>query len=312
LGLKDEIEDGCTILSCSWGNSKADPEATVAYENWFKKLSVEHPDLLFVCSAGNDRGEMDVTKRIPNGLPNSPDSLPNVLTVGNILNNGDMCPLSNRNSNNKFVSLAAPGEQAVWGMDNSGRIYNSSGGTSMATPQVAAAAALIRSINPSLTAGEIKDILTKTGRNNIGGKKAPADLGGVVLAIDKAIDRVISERPAKIETPPDVRKVVDIPTYDNSDVQGSADTTYHESGSTGGYTGFDATVTIRSTQYKGYDVSVDGSLLGTEGKGQDALDGIFTFKVAGNQQHLIRADHPQNWKRWQYFYNAGESYTYDF
>lgn len=306
LGLKEEIEDGCTILSCSWGNSEADPEATAAYEDWFKKLSIEYPDLLFVCSAGNDRGEMDVTKRIPNGLPNSPDSLPNVLTVGNILNNIKMCPHSNRNSNNKFVALAAPGEQTVWGMDKSGKIYNSSGGTSMATPQVTAAAALIRSINPSLNASEIKDILTKTGRDNIDGKEAPADLGGVVLAIDRAIDRVISERPAEIEVHQDARKVVDIPTYDNPDIQGSADTTYHES------TGFDATVTITSTQYRGYDVSVDGNLLGTEGKGQDALDGIFTFKVGGNQQHLIRADHPQNWKRWQYFYNVGESYSYDF
>jgi subtilisin family serine protease len=306
LGLKKEIENGCTILSCSWGNSNADPDATVAYEDWFKKLSIEYPDLLFVCSAGNDRGEMDVTRRIPNGLPNSPDSLPNVLTVGNILNSCEVCPLSNRNSNNKYVALAAPGEQAVWGMDNSGKIYNSGGGTSMATPQVTAAAALIRSINPGLTANEIKDVLTETGRNNIEGKDAPADLGGVILAIDKAIDRVIRERPAEIKTPWDTPKVVNIPIYDNPDVQGSADTTYYEP------TGFDATVTIRSTQFRGYDVSVDGNLLGTEGKGQDTLDGIFTFRVAGNQQHLIRADHPQNWKRWQYFYDAGESYTYDF
>jgi subtilisin family serine protease len=193
-------------------------------------------------------------------------------------------------------------------MDNSGKIYNSSGGTSMAAPQVTAAAALIRSINPSLTAGEIKDILTKTGRNNIGGKDAPADLGGVILAIDRAIDRAIRERPAEIETTPGARKVVYTPANDDTSVQGSADTTYHVSESTG----FDATVKIMSTQFRGYEVSVDGNLLGTEGKGQDTLDGIFTFKVAGNQQHLIRADHPQNWKSWQYFYNAGESYTYDF
>jgi PKD repeat protein len=77
-------------------------------------------------------------------------------------------------------------------------------------------------------------------------------------------------------------------------------------------TGYEATVTIRSAQYKGYDITVDSNYIGTDGKGQDLLDGIFTFKVNGNQQHLIRVDHPYNWKWWQYVYNAGESYTYDF
>ncbi|VVB72467.1 PKD domain protein [uncultured archaeon] len=76
--------------------------------------------------------------------------------------------------------------------------------------------------------------------------------------------------------------------------------------------GYDATVTIRSTQYTGYDVTVDGNYIGTDGKGQDPLDGVFTFKVSGNQQHLIKANHPYNWKWWQYLYNAGETYTYDF
>ncbi|MBN1236838.1 MAG: hypothetical protein JW999_12445 [Methanotrichaceae archaeon] len=57
---------------------------------------------------------------------------------------------------------------------------------------------------------------------------------------------------------------------------------------------------------------MDGNLIGTEGKGQDSLDGVYTFKISGNQQHLIRVDHPLNWKWWQYFYAAGENYDYDF
>lgn len=77
-------------------------------------------------------------------------------------------------------------------------------------------------------------------------------------------------------------------------------------------TGNYATITIRSAQYQGFDVKVDGVLIGSDGKGGDALDGIYTFKVAGNQQHTIRAEHPYNWKWWQYPYNAGESYSYDF
>lgn len=74
----------------------------------------------------------------------------------------------------------------------------------------------------------------------------------------------------------------------------------------GSSSGFDATITIISPQYRGYDISVDGKYIGTDGKGGDALDRIYTFKVAGNQQHLIRVDHPLNWKWWQFSTWQGE------
>jgi hypothetical protein len=76
--------------------------------------------------------------------------------------------------------------------------------------------------------------------------------------------------------------------------------------------GFDASVTIRSVQYKGYDVSVDGIYVGTDGKGGDPLDGVYAFKVTANQPHTIRVDHPFNWKSWSFWYFAGENYVYDF
>lgn len=77
-------------------------------------------------------------------------------------------------------------------------------------------------------------------------------------------------------------------------------------------TGFDASVTIRSVQYKGYDVSVNGIYVGTDGKGGDPLDGVYAFRVAGNQPHTIRVDHPWNWKSWSFWHFAGENYTYYF
>lgn len=77
-------------------------------------------------------------------------------------------------------------------------------------------------------------------------------------------------------------------------------------------TGFDASITIVSTQYKGYDVTVDGVYIGSDGKGGDPLDGVYSFKVAANQPHTIRVDHPFNWKYWSYWYFAGENVTYYF
>jgi len=65
----------------------------------------------------------------------------------------------------------------------------------MATPQVTAAAAMIRALNPRLDAGQIKEILTRSARTSvdIDGQKVPAprELGGKILAIDQAVLEVI-------------------------------------------------------------------------------------------------------------------------
>lgn len=77
-------------------------------------------------------------------------------------------------------------------------------------------------------------------------------------------------------------------------------------------TGFDSSVLIRSAQYQGYDVTVDGVYIGTDGKGGDPLDGVYSFKVTANQPHTIRVDHPWNWKSWSFWYFAGQNYVYYF
>ena len=50
----------------------------------------------------------------------------------------------------------------------------------------------------------------------------------------------------------------------------------------------DTPVTIVSQGMRGYQVFLDGTLIGTEGAGGDAPDGRFSFSVVGNQNHDIR------------------------
>ncbi len=50
----------------------------------------------------------------------------------------------------------------------------------------------------------------------------------------------------------------------------------------------DTPVTIVSQGMRGYQVFLDGTLIGTEGMIGDALDGRFSFSVVGNQNHDIR------------------------
>ena len=60
--------------------------------------------------------------------------------------------------------------------------------------------------------------------------------------------------------------------------------------------GCSADVIINSNWMKGYSVYLDGAYIGKDGQG-NAYDGVFSFKVAGNQQHTIDV------------YNQGYSYS---
>jgi hypothetical protein len=189
---------GSDLISFSWGNSEADPDAVKESGDFFREWATTYPDHLFICSAGNDGRAMDGSRRFPYVY-----NMPNVITVGCINNDGTLQEDSNRVSSNFEVTLGVPGDQVVWGKDNAGDIADSGGETSMAVPFVTAAAAMIRSLDPSLNASSIKSLLVETGRQSIyiNGKQVPApkEVGGRVLAIDLAVEKVIADLNNKTE-----------------------------------------------------------------------------------------------------------------
>ena len=64
----------------------------------------------------------------------------------------------------------------------------------------------------------------------------------------------------------------------------------------------DTPITVVSQGMRGYQVYLDGKYIGTEGTGGDPLDGRFSFKVAGNQNHDIRVyDGQFNYPKTIYF-----------
>ncbi|MEN6610233.1 MAG: S8/S53 family peptidase [Methanoregulaceae archaeon] len=191
VAIKDAIEHGATIISISWGNSQADPDDAATYRKFFEKVNREYPSILFVCSAGNDNRALNGSLRYPSGL-----ALPGMITVGNVRNDGTNRARSSMKSANYEVTLAAPGQQAVYGYDSLGNVTHMNGGSSMAVPHVTAAAALLRSLDPSLSAGEIKQILVDTARTEVlsGNRtvQAPPELGGRILAVDRGTLAVIN------------------------------------------------------------------------------------------------------------------------
>ena len=182
---------GSDLLSFSWGNSEADPEAVKESEEFFNEWANTYPDHIFICSAGNDGKAMDGSRRFPYTY-----HLPNVITVGCINNDGTIQKDSNKISDTFEVTLAIPGDQAVWGKDDKGRIEDSGGETSMSVPFVTATVALVRSLDPSLNASSIKSLLAETTRKSIDVQghqvPAPKEVGGGILAIDLAVQKVIA------------------------------------------------------------------------------------------------------------------------
>lgn len=192
--LQQQVKDGSTVINCSWGNSDAHPSVAAAYKKFFEKMAREKPGVIFVCSAGNDGKALDGKKRYPSGL-----NLPNMITVGNLENDGTKWKSSNTKNAGFEVTLGAPGHRAVSGVDpTTGEVSNEYGGTSFATPQVTATAAMMKSLNPKLTAAEIKTILTQTAAPGVTDNEKqmsvpfPHDeLGAGVLSTDFAIAKVI-------------------------------------------------------------------------------------------------------------------------
>jgi len=192
VAITKQIEAGATVINCSWGADLCSNQMADAYKKFFEKMAADHPDVLFVCAAGNtNKTALDNRTSFPCGHP-----LPNMITVGAVDNDGEVAGYSTIAGGNYVVDLAGRGTDAVVGVGPDGKPVQQSG-TSFASPEVAAAAAMLRSLNPKLSAAQLKQILAETARTSIktGDKEVVTDasVGGRVLAIDQAVLRVINE-----------------------------------------------------------------------------------------------------------------------
>lgn len=139
------------VLSNSWGGggfSQALADAITASEQ---------ADILFVAAAGNDAVDNDQNPHYPSNYEHD-----SVLSVASTDRNDNMSDFSQWGETS--VDLGAPGSAILSTVPGNG--YASYSGTSMATPHVAGAAALVLSINPDLTTSELKQLLMDSGDDN--------------------------------------------------------------------------------------------------------------------------------------------------
>jgi subtilisin family serine protease/subtilisin-like proprotein convertase family protein len=141
--------------------------------------SSEEANILFVAAAGNDAYDNDAQSSYPSGYPHD-----SVLAVASTTHTDDMSSFSQWGLTT--VDLGAPGSDILSTVPGGG--YASYSGTSMATPHVTGAAALAWSVNPELSAIEMKDLLMSSGDDNaaLSGKTASGKRLNVKNALDDA------------------------------------------------------------------------------------------------------------------------------
>ena len=141
--------------------------------------SSEQADILFVAAAGNDAYDNDVQSSYPSGYPHD-----SVLAVASTTHTDSMSGFSQWGLTT--VDLGAPGSDILSTVPGGG--YASYSGTSMATPHVTGAAALAWSVNPELSAIEMKALLMSSGDDNaaLAGKTASGKRLNVKSALDDA------------------------------------------------------------------------------------------------------------------------------
>tara|TARA_R110002073_G_scaffold40547_6_gene115360 strand:+ start:9017 stop:10762 length:1746 start_codon:yes stop_codon:yes gene_type:complete len=159
LAIRYAVDNGAKVVNMSFGKSYS-PNAQWVYD---AIKYAEEKDVLLVHAAGNDGSDIDIDDNFPT---DTKDKLieysDNVITVGamtRFFNEKIVADFSNYGKKN--VDVFAPGLEiySTFPKDS----YESIQGTSMAAPEVAGVAALIRSYYPALSASQVKHIIMDSG-----------------------------------------------------------------------------------------------------------------------------------------------------
>ncbi len=183
LAIRYAVDNGAKVINMSFGKYYS-PNAEWVYEAIKYAAS---KDVLLVHAAGNDHKNIDKSDNFPTDAPNKVDEIAdNVITIGAMtrhFNEDLVATFSNYGKLN--VDLFAPGLEIYSTVPKNG--YKSIQGTSMAAPEVAGVASLIRSYYPELSASQVKHILMNSGTKVDLNVKLPGGDGKMVPFSDLSV-----------------------------------------------------------------------------------------------------------------------------
>ncbi|HZH32335.1 MAG TPA: S8 family serine peptidase [Pyrinomonadaceae bacterium] len=145
-------------------------------------LALAQEDILFVAAAGNDSTDNFTLPQYPASY-----NAPNLLAVAATDNNDQLADFSNFGA--RSVSLGAPGSAIL--STTPGNTYAYFWGTSMATPHVSGAAALVCAAVPNINVSQLRGVLAFTGPriSALDGKTTTGRRLNVANAITSALEQ---------------------------------------------------------------------------------------------------------------------------
>lgn len=156
--IRYAVDNGAKIINGSFGKDFA------THPEWLLE-AIEYAakkDVLIVHAAGNDSKEVKEDNNFPNDTRNGKEVANNFINVGALTFNWDeKLPASFSNYSKTEVDIFAPGYDVYASIPNNNYEYYP--GTSMASPNAAGVAALLRMYFPKLTAEQTKKILLESG-----------------------------------------------------------------------------------------------------------------------------------------------------
>ncbi|WP_037782323.1 S8 family peptidase [Streptomyces sp. HGB0020] len=197
-GMEWAAEQGADVVNLSLGGG--DTPGIDPLEAEVNKLS-EQKGILFAIAAGNDGdfGEQTI---------GSPGSAADALTVGAVDDNDKLASFSSRGPGLDgqikpdvtapgvdITAAAAPGSVIDQEVGENPPGYLTISGTSMATPHVAGAAALLKQQHPDWKFSELKGALTGSAK---GGTYTPYQQGSGRIAVDRAIEQSVIADPVSV------------------------------------------------------------------------------------------------------------------
>jgi subtilisin family serine protease len=159
LGIRYAADNGAKVINGSFGKSFS-PHKQWVYD---AIKYAEKKDVLIVFAAGNDAKDVDVNNSFPSDSEDKKTEFAdNLITIGALnLEYGNKVVARFSNYGKINVDVFAPGVKIYATTPNNK--YQLLQGTSMASPNVAGVAALIRSYYPKLSAKQVKHILMDSG-----------------------------------------------------------------------------------------------------------------------------------------------------
>lgn len=207
--IRYAVDNGAKVLNMSFGKPVSPGKNVV----WDAFKYAQDKGVLLVKAAGNENEDVAEHLAYPTNFKNVTDTAPfvdNVLVVGASTNNNSELRAGFSNYNKTMVNVFAPGQEIYSTVPNNEYSYQQ--GTSMASPVVAGAAAVLLAYMPNLTPAQIIESLVKTSNasteNEFGNKSQAGGVIDVKKAAEYAFTTFYNGKSSQVKKPAKTKKAV--------------------------------------------------------------------------------------------------------